>query len=113
MTFHDEVDIEEMDWNDELHVFTYQYVVGASQVGSLSRAHQVLDPPSRHPTNSRLSPLVEPDRCPCGDLFQITPEELLDGEDIARCPSCSLYVVVVYELDDIPNYLAKLEVYDS
>lgn len=49
MTFHDEVDIEEMDWNDELHVFTYQYVVGASQVGSLSRAHQVLDPPSRHP----------------------------------------------------------------
>jgi len=48
MTFHDEVDIEEMDWNDELHVFTYQYVVGASQVGSLSRAHQVLDPPSRH-----------------------------------------------------------------
>jgi len=75
MTFHDEVDIEEMDWNDELHVFTYQ--------------------------------------CPCGDLFQITPEELLDGEDIARCPSCSLYVVVVYELDDIPNYLAKLKVYDS
>ncbi len=70
-------------------------------------------PPSRHPANSRLSPLVEPDRCPCGDLFQITPEELLDGEDIARCPSCSLYVVVVYELDDIPNYLAKLEVYGS
>jgi len=57
--------------------------------------------------------LVEPDRCPCGDLFQITPEELLDGEDIARCPSCSLYVVVVYEPDDIANYLAKLEVYDS
>jgi len=27
MTFHDEVDIEEMDWNDELQAFTYQYVV--------------------------------------------------------------------------------------
>ncbi len=34
--------------------------------------------------------------CPCGDLFQITVEELEDGEEIAHCPSCSLYVMVDY-----------------
>ena len=51
--------------------------------------------------------MVEPNRCPCGDLFQITIEELVDGEDVARCPSCSLYVVVVYEPDDISKYIPK------
>lgn len=35
-------------------------------------------------------------QCPCGDLFQITLEELRAGEDIARCPSCSLFITVVY-----------------
>ncbi|KAJ9152909.1 hypothetical protein P3X46_026417 [Hevea brasiliensis] len=30
--------------------------------------------------------------CPCGDLFQITKEDLPLGEEIARCPSCSLYI---------------------
>jgi len=30
MTFHDEVDIDEMEWNDELQAFTYQYVSNMS-----------------------------------------------------------------------------------
>ncbi len=34
MTFHDEVDIQEMDWSDELQAFTYQYVDVVSRVGS-------------------------------------------------------------------------------
>ncbi|KAF9196292.1 Diphthamide biosynthesis protein 3 [Haplosporangium sp. Z 11] len=38
--------------------------------------------------------------CPCGDRFQITKEELQDGEDIARCPSCSLLIRVIYDPDD-------------
>eukprot|EP00045_Choanoeca_perplexa_P023036 m.11863 g.11863 ORF g.11863 m.11863 type:complete len:76 (-) comp9876_c0_seq1:1307-1534(-) len=38
--------------------------------------------------------------CPCGDLFRITKEELMDGEDIARCPSCSLILRVIYDMDD-------------
>ncbi|KAK9674313.1 hypothetical protein RND81_12G225300 [Saponaria officinalis] len=38
--------------------------------------------------------------CPCGDLFQITLDDLRLGEEIARCPSCSLYITVVYNLDD-------------
>ncbi|VDN19574.1 unnamed protein product [Dibothriocephalus latus] len=36
--------------------------------------------------------------CPCGDKFQITKEELENGEDIARCPSCSLMIRVIYDL---------------
>ena len=39
--------------------------------------------------------------CPCGDLFQITVDELRDGEDIARCPSCSLVIRVIYSAEDI------------
>lgn len=55
--------------------------------------------------------------CPCGDRFQITrvsrtsviiqrltltfsvlQEELLAGEEVATCPSCSLVVKVIYDL---------------
>ncbi|RGB39837.1 CSL zinc finger-domain-containing protein [Rhizophagus diaphanus] len=35
--------------------------------------------------------------CPCGDRFEITIADLMDGEDIARCPSCSLMVRVIYD----------------
>lgn len=38
--------------------------------------------------------------CPCGDLFFITVDDLRDGEDIARCPSCSLYITVLYNQED-------------
>ncbi|RDD42332.1 DPH3-like protein [Trichoplax sp. H2] len=38
--------------------------------------------------------------CPCGDQFQIATEELQDGEDIARCPSCSLIIRVIYDPED-------------
>ncbi|KAL6777575.1 hypothetical protein ACKKBG_A14805 [Auxenochlorella protothecoides x Auxenochlorella symbiontica] len=62
MTLHDEVEIEDMDWNEELQAFTYE--------------------------------------CPCGDLFQISMEELEAGEEIAHCPSCSLYVRVIYDPED-------------
>lgn len=39
--------------------------------------------------------------CPCGDKFSITKEDLLDGEDIARCPSCSLLLKIIYDPDDL------------
>ena len=38
--------------------------------------------------------------CPCGDRFQITLDELLDGEEIGRCPSCSLIIRVIYSIED-------------
>ncbi|OAY29450.1 diphthamide biosynthesis protein 3 [Manihot esculenta] len=59
---YDDVEIEDMEWNDELQAYTYP--------------------------------------CPCGDLFQITKEDLRLGEEIARCPSCSLYITVIYNMED-------------
>ncbi|XP_076468032.1 diphthamide biosynthesis protein 3-like [Babylonia areolata] len=38
--------------------------------------------------------------CPCGDRFEITKEDLASGEDVATCPSCSLIIKVIYDLDD-------------
>ncbi|KAL3288308.1 hypothetical protein HHI36_002756 [Cryptolaemus montrouzieri] len=48
--------------------------------------------------------------CPCGDRFQISKEELLAGEEIATCPSCSLIVKVIYDLDE---FIAKQEEIDN
>lgn len=38
--------------------------------------------------------------CPCGDRFQITIEQLDAGEDVARCPSCSLAIKVIYDFPE-------------
>lgn len=35
--------------------------------------------------------------CPCGDRFEISIDDLRDGENIAVCPSCSLMIEVVFE----------------
>ena len=40
--------------------------------------------------------------CPCGDEFEISLEELWDGEDVAPCPSCSLKIRVLFEESDLP-----------
>eukprot|EP01016_Furgasonia_blochmanni_P012758 TRINITY_DN1638_c0_g1_i2.p1 TRINITY_DN1638_c0_g1~~TRINITY_DN1638_c0_g1_i2.p1 ORF type:complete len:172 (+),score=40.86 TRINITY_DN1638_c0_g1_i2:61-516(+) len=37
--------------------------------------------------------------CPCGDKFQITLDEIKNGEDIAKCPSCSLTIKIIYDED--------------
>lgn len=62
---YDEIEIEDMNWDEKLQAFTYS--------------------------------------CPCGDLFQITMEELRAGEDIAHCPSCSLYIRVIYDPEDFQD----------
>jgi diphthamide biosynthesis protein 3 len=36
--------------------------------------------------------------CPCGDRFSITIAELEAGDTIARCPSCSLIIRVLYDV---------------
>ena len=42
--------------------------------------------------------------CPCGDRFEISIDDLRDQEtDIAVCPSCSLQIRVIYEVDDLPK----------
>lgn len=63
---YDDVEIEDMEWKDELQAYTYP--------------------------------------CPCGDVFQITKEDLRLGEEIARCPSCSLYITVIYNIEDFLNH---------
>jgi diphthamide biosynthesis protein 3 len=40
--------------------------------------------------------------CPCGDKFKIMLEDLWDGEDIADCQSCTLFISVIYEEKDLP-----------
>uniref|UniRef100_J3MGI2 Diphthamide biosynthesis protein 3 n=1 Tax=Oryza brachyantha TaxID=4533 RepID=J3MGI2_ORYBR len=49
--------------------------------------------------NAELGAYTYP--CPCGDLFQITLADLRLGEEIARCPSCSLFITVVYNEEDL------------
>ena len=39
--------------------------------------------------------------------FNITLEELLDGEEIALCPSCTLRIRVIYEPDNLESYVKK------
>lgn len=41
--------------------------------------------------------------CPCGDRFEINIADLRDGEDVAVCPSCSLMIRVIFDLDDLPE----------
>ncbi|EEQ88120.1 Diphthamide biosynthesis protein 3 [Blastomyces dermatitidis] len=41
--------------------------------------------------------------CPCGDRFEIGIADLRDGEEIAVCPSCSLMVRVIFDMDDLPK----------
>jgi len=60
--FHDEVEIEDMEYDEEDELYHYP--------------------------------------CPCGDRFEITKEELENGEDVAKCPSCSLIIKVIYDQDD-------------
>lgn len=61
--YYDEVEIEDMEYDEDTETFTYP--------------------------------------CPCGDKFVITKDDLLDGEDIARCPSCSLLIKVIYDPEDL------------
>ncbi|KAK4555510.1 Diphthamide biosynthesis protein 3 [Recurvomyces mirabilis] len=42
--------------------------------------------------------------CPCGDRFEISLDDLRDREtDIGVCPSCSLQIRVIYEVDNLPK----------
>lgn len=58
-TFYDEVEIEDMAFDESNNTFYYP--------------------------------------CPCGDKFFITLDDILDGEEVARCPSCSLILKVIYD----------------
>ncbi|KAG2204189.1 hypothetical protein INT46_006073 [Mucor plumbeus] len=64
-SFYDEIEIEDMEFNEEEQLYTYP--------------------------------------CPCGDKFEIYVDDLRDGDDVARCPSCSLIIRVIYDPDDFAD----------
>ncbi|KAK3214966.1 hypothetical protein GRF29_19g1829873 [Pseudopithomyces chartarum] len=41
--------------------------------------------------------------CPCGDRFEISIADMRDGEDIARCPSCSLMIRIIFDPSDLAS----------
>ncbi|CAM9284752.1 unnamed protein product [Scytosiphon promiscuus] len=47
--------------------------------------------------------------CPCGDKFEISLEDLYDGEDIAPCPSCTLQIKVLFKESDLPELRSEEE----
>lgn len=47
--------------------------------------------------------------CPCGDKFVITLEQIGQGEDIAKCPSCSLTIRIIYDQDSYATFAAMLQ----
>ena len=51
--------------------------------------------------------------CPCGDKFGISLEDLDDGEDVADCPSCTLKIRVIYDLEYIEALKEKLGLSDD
>lgn len=69
MAYYDEVELEDLDFEEDEQMFYYP--------------------------------------CPCGDRFEISLEELLDGDDIARCPSCTLILKVKYSEEDLDQFFLE------
>ncbi|CDO65455.1 zinc finger protein, putative [Plasmodium reichenowi] len=42
--------------------------------------------------------------CPCGDIFEVTLEDLFKGENILKCPSCSLTIKILYTPEELHKY---------
>jgi hypothetical protein len=62
-SYYDEIEIEDLEFNEETTMFYYE--------------------------------------CPCGDKFEISLDDLLNGDDIAHCPSCSLILKVIYDIESL------------
>jgi diphthamide biosynthesis protein 3 len=48
--------------------------------------------------------------CPCGDVFIMPVDDLINAEELAPCPSCSLLLRVVYDPEE---FLRSLEIDDD
>ncbi|KAF2752856.1 zf-CSL-domain-containing protein [Pseudovirgaria hyperparasitica] len=64
-SFYDEIEIEDMTYDETLQIYHYP--------------------------------------CPCGDRFEISIGDLREGEDVGVCPSCSLMIKVIYDMDTLPK----------
>ena len=94
LSVYDEVDVDDMSFDAAVGTFYFPCVC------QLFPTHQ------KNYKNFHYQPLCV---ClfyvpyqPCGDKFFITLDDLLSGEDIARCPSCSLLLrVIAADLEDL------------
>jgi diphthamide biosynthesis protein 3 len=43
--------------------------------------------------------------CPCGDQFTITVAEMYEGENIAKCSSCTLMIRIIYDVKDLDEMM--------
>lgn len=48
--------------------------------------------------------------CPCGDRFEITRQQLRDAEDVAKCPSCSLIIRIIF--DPVRGSVLMFDIWD-
>ncbi len=62
--------------------------------------HHACEPSARGVGRRGLQPFPLPSRLPASPLFTLSAllqDDLKDGEDIARCPSCSLRIRVIFD----------------
>uniref|UniRef100_A0A0L8FL27 Diphthamide biosynthesis protein 3 n=1 Tax=Octopus bimaculoides TaxID=37653 RepID=A0A0L8FL27_OCTBM len=76
VVYHDEIEIEDMEYDEEAEIYHFP--------------------------------------CPCGDRFEISLEDLENGETDATCPGCSLVIKVIYDVEDFMqtekvSHVAKLQ----
>lgn len=74
--YHDEIEIEDFEYDEEEDLYTYPCV--------------------SNPRLNSFDGTAENIFQPCGDEFIITKDELIEGLEEATCPSCSLVVKVIY-----------------
>ncbi len=90
---YDEVEIEDMDFvEDEEHggLYTYPCPCGDHfQITLVNSCHFHIC--------ASFSCLALPGLLISNDTAVRPQKELLEGEEIARCPSCSLYITVIYD----------------
>lgn len=77
--FHDEVEIEDFDYDEEEEI--YHYPCPCGDRFEISKVRQLL----------RFITLKL-------QFYRIFQADLLAGEEIATCPSCSLVIKVIYDL---------------
>lgn len=85
MAFHDEVEIEDFEFDEETNVYTYPCPCGDRF--TISKVWQL-----------RYSFSFSSVLCRIFSYSCLFQEELENGENVAKCPSCSLIVKVIYNL---------------
>lgn len=93
---YDEIDIEDMEWKEDLQAFTYQCPCGDLFQITMVRLRILtqLFTASIHRNSSALHwSSIETST----SSSRVVQEELAAGEEIAHCPSCSLYITVIYD----------------